>query len=158
MSNIRIYKHDHHGIEQWHYDGVVISRSDTQLEVVAYFNRPDRELGYTVFRFKDRFIEWFYTDRWYNIFEVHDVNDDRLKGWYCNITRPAHFTSDTIRGDDLALDVWVDPTGRVLVLDEDEFAGLDLDEATREGALAGLRDLQDRVARREFPFNRIQIQ
>ena len=37
----------------------------------------------------DRFIETYYTDRWYNIFEIHAREDDRLKGWYCNIAKPA---------------------------------------------------------------------
>jgi len=43
---------------------------------------------------------------------------------------------------DLALDLWVTPSGTQTVLDEDEFAELVLDEATRERALAALAELQ----------------
>jgi len=44
-----------------------------------------------------------------------------LKGWYCNITKPAVVTEDELTFVDLALDLWVWPDMRYLVLDEDEF-------------------------------------
>ena len=47
-----------------------------------------------------------------------------------------------IRYADLALDLLVFPDGRQLVLDEDEFAGLDLPRILQEQARAGLRELQ----------------
>ncbi|OQY20658.1 MAG: hypothetical protein B6I35_10355 [Anaerolineaceae bacterium 4572_32.2] len=46
------------------------------------------DLGYVALEPSDRWTECFYTDRWYNVFEIHAA-DDSLKGWYCNITRPA---------------------------------------------------------------------
>jgi hypothetical protein len=65
-----------------------------------------------------------------NIFG-NDVGRDRLTGWYCNIVRPAHITGEHVSTDDLALDLFVAPDGAVTVLDEDEFATLPLDAATR---------------------------
>ena len=41
-------------------------------------------------------MECFYNDRWYNILEIHDRDDDRLKAWYCNVTLPAEFTPGRI--------------------------------------------------------------
>ena len=97
----------------------------------------------TTFRQGDRFIETYYTDRWYNIFEVHDREDDRLKGWYCNIAKPAVMEAgERISYVDLALDLWVAPDGTQTVLDEDEFAALALDAETRSKALRGLEELQ----------------
>ncbi len=82
----------------------------------------------TIIRTGDRFIETYFTERWYNVFEIHDREDDRLKGWYCNIGRPAVMESEnTISYVDLALDLWVAPDGSQTVLDEDEFDALDLD-------------------------------
>ena len=43
---------------------------------------------------------------------------------------------------DLALDLWVTAEGDQHVLDEDEFAVLELDEATRSRALAALAELR----------------
>jgi len=49
---------------------------------------------------------------------------------------------DIITYEDLALDLLVYPDGRQLVLDEDEFAKLQIDEQTRQGALQGLEKLK----------------
>ena len=56
-----------------------------------------------------------------------------LKGWYCNLSRPAHLSleANEISSDDLALDMWVDPAGHTLILDEVEFEALPIDEPTR---------------------------
>jgi protein associated with RNAse G/E len=153
---ITVYKHDHKGHETWHYSGRVLVRGPNWVQIEARFNRPDRDLGYVIFRENDRFIEWFFSDRWFNIFEVHDVDDDHLKGWYCNITRPAALASDAIRADDLALDLWVHPDGRLLVLDQDEFNALSIDDTTRARALEGLAALQRMVVLLDPPFHLIR--
>jgi protein associated with RNAse G/E len=49
---------------------------------------------------------------------------------------------DSISYIDLALDLWVTPDGQQTILDEDEFAGLDLDGKTTTQALAALGSLQ----------------
>lgn len=152
MSAITIHKRDHTGRETWHYSGVVLARGPGFVQLEARFNAPDRDLGYTVFRRDDRFVEWFFADRWYNIFEVHAVEDDHLRGWYCNITRPAQLEAEHIYADDLALDLWVAPDGSLLTLDEDEFAALGLDPHTAAQAMAGLDELRTLVEQRAAPF------
>jgi predicted RNA-binding protein associated with RNAse of E/G family len=100
----------------------------------------------------DRFVEIFYTDRWYIIFEIHDRDDDRVKGWFCNVTRPAVLEADDrLSYVDLALDLWVAPDGTQMVLDEDEFAALDLDVETRHQAGAALVELQKLFAEYKNP-------
>jgi uncharacterized protein len=152
---ITVYKQDHHGAVTWSYSGMLLERTPDTMIIEARFNRDDHDSGYVVWRRDDRFVEYFYADRWYNIFAVHDVSDDRLKGWYCNITRPAQLGESDIRNSDLALDVWVYPDGRTLTLDEDEFDALDIDADTRESARAGLSVLLTHIARRDAPFDRI---
>ena len=98
----------------------------------------------------DRFLERYYDDRWYNIYEARDKDDDRLKGWYCNVTRPARFEGNTIFYTDLALDLLAYPDGRFLVLDEDEFKALDLDPETQRQALAGLDALIEMAENKGF--------
>lgn len=152
---ITVIKTDHAGREILRYSGRVLARDETFVRLEAFFSRPDVQTAYHTFRHGDRFIEWFYSDRWYNVFEMHDVDDDRLVGWYCNIARPAVITGDTIRADDLALDVFVAPDGAITVLDEDEFAALPLDKSTRDHARAALDAIQRLVEMRQPPFERL---
>jgi predicted RNA-binding protein associated with RNAse of E/G family len=119
----------------------------------ARFNRDDMDLGYVEFRRGDRFVEYFYADRWYNIFAIYDADDDHLKGWYCNVTRPAVFGDGEVHADDLALDVFVFPDGRTLVMDEEEYAALPLTLAERKEALAAVTELQRRARNAEPPFD-----
>ena len=92
--------------------------------------------------FGDRFIETYYFDRWYNIFEVHNRDNDQLKGWYCNIGYPAEFRENTVSYKDLALDLLVFPDGRQIVLDEDEFNEIHLNAVERRKAIDALKRLK----------------
>jgi predicted RNA-binding protein associated with RNAse of E/G family len=96
-----------------------------------------------LFRKNDRFVEMYYSDRWYNIFEIHDREDDHLKGWYCNIGYPAEIEKQHVSYRDLALDLLVFPDGRQLVLDEDEFESLGLEPEVSQQAWHALEELQD---------------
>jgi hypothetical protein len=69
----------------------------------------------------DVFTEYYYLDRWYNVFHIADAGG-ACKGWYCNVTLPAVVDDAGIAFVDMALDLFVHPEGRFSVLDEDEFA------------------------------------
>lgn len=128
--------------ETWRYSGRVLRRSEHEVVLEALFNRDDTDFHDILLKNGDRFVEVYYTDRWYNIFEIYDRDDDRLKGWYCNVSLPAQVSDQEIHYVDLALDLLVYPDGRQLVLDEDEFDQLSLDQPTRQQARAALRALQ----------------
>ena len=70
----------------------------------------------------------YYTDRWYNIFEIYDRDDGQIKGWYCNIGKPAVIEDGVVSYVDLALDLWVSADGKQTILDEDEFEELEPDD------------------------------
>ncbi len=76
-----------------------------RLSLQALFDREDMPFVDVVFKRNDLFLETFYADRWYNIFEIHDRDDGALKGWYCNIGRPATLGDAAISYVDLALDL-----------------------------------------------------
>ena len=137
------------------YDGVVLERTPEALVLEARFSRETLDLGYAVFEHHDRFVEHFFADRWYNIFEVHSVHDDHLKGWYCNVVRPAAFSEGTIEQIDLALDVWVNPDGSYQVLDREEFDALNLDRTTRLRAQQAVGELIYLLYHRAAPFTTI---
>lgn len=154
---VNVVKNDHAGREILRYTGRVLARGSTWTKLEAFFSRPDVQTDYHTFRRGDRFVEWFYSDRWYNVFEMHDVDDDRLVGWYCNVTRPAVITPETIRADDLALDVFITPGGTISVLDEDEFAALPLDAPTRAQARQALDEIRRLAATRQPPFGPVSL-
>ena len=126
----------------WHYDGVELRRAENSITIEALFNRDDLPFQEIILKRNDRFVETFYTDKWYNIFEIYDRDDGKLKGWYCNITKPAVIEDGSISYVDLALDLWVSADGRQTVLDEDELEELKLDEDVKKNVYAGLRELQ----------------
>jgi protein associated with RNAse G/E len=131
------------GQETWRYGGHVLKRANNAVILEALFNIDDTSFMDIELKRGDRFVELFYSDRWYNIFQIHDRDDDTLKGWYCNVSQPAIFESeDCLSFIDLALDLWVSPSGEQTVLDEDEFAALSLDETTKLKALGALDELK----------------
>jgi uncharacterized protein len=140
----------------WRYSGQLLARFETEVVLEAPFNRDRMDLGYVTLKTGDRFVEHFYSDRWYNVFAIFDVEDGAHKGWYCNITRPAEFAQTAagleIRSVDLALDYFVQPSGRDFVLDEAEFESLELAPAEAQAGRAALAELQALAARREGPF------
>jgi protein associated with RNAse G/E len=126
----------------YEYEGVMVHRDDHRLVLEALFDRADMPFMGVLFKTGDRFVEYYYNDRWYNIFEIHDRDDDAIKGWYCNVSQPAVFTDGIVSYVDLALDLWVSVDGQQTVLDEDEFEELILSEELKVGALQGLEHLK----------------
>ena len=126
----------------WQYEGVVLSRAENAITLEALFNRDDLQFMDIVLKRNDRFVETFYSDRWYNIFEIYDRDDGKLKGFYCNIGKPAVIEDDFVSYVDLALDLWVSTDGRQTVLDEDELEALNLDSELKQKVYAGLKELQ----------------
>jgi len=153
MERITVRKLDHAGRQVTAYPGQVLRRDGAAIVLRTGWERPPLDLGFAVFEPGDCWTEYFYTDRWYNIFEIC-ASDGRLKGWYCNVTRPACVSADEVAAEDLALDLWVRPDGEMLVLDEDEFMALPLSEAEHQAAREALAGLQAMVARKAAPFDR----
>lgn len=157
-TRITIEKYDHHGHFLLRYPATrVLFQTPTTICVEAFFDF-DLPSAYVNIDNGDRVVEWFFTDRWYNIMEYHAVGDDHLKGWYCNITRPSQilvrpFDNLTITWDDLALDVFIYPDGRFLLLDEDELDALTLPPVDLAQIWAAVRHLRTQVEQRRPPFD-----
>jgi hypothetical protein len=129
--------------ETWRYPGTVLKRFDDGILIEAFFNRPDKPFHGVLLAEGDRFVERYYTNRWYNIFEIHDKKTDRLKAWYCNVTYPTIIQDGLVLYVDLALDLLVYADGRHLILDEDEFLELQLNDDDALKAREALRELEN---------------
>ena len=139
---IKVQKKNPEGEVKHEYEGEILQRDEHSITLEAHFDRADMPFMDVVFKQGDRFVEYYYLDRWYNIFVIHDRDDDRVKGWYCNIGLPAVIQNGVVSYVDLALDLWVSADGKQSVLDEDEFEKLHLDKETQTAALNGLQELK----------------
>ena len=151
-QSISVIKRNPAGEEIWQYTGTLLQWEAHKIVLEARFMPPDLPFMGIVIRTGDRFIETFFTNRWYNVFEIHDRDDDRLKGWYCNIGKPAVLETETVISYvDLALDLWISSDGAQTVLDEDEFAALALDGNTKSRVRAALKALQRHFSNNKEP-------
>ncbi len=147
-----VIKQDPRGAEKIRYQGEIVERLVDGVVIAAKWTLPAKELDYARFEPGDRFTEYYYTDRWFNIFDIARA-DGRRKGWYCNVAEPAVIFEDHIEQIDLLLDVWVSAEGEPLLLDEDEFAAdIMLTDEQRAGAHAGLQALLTLLATRQEAF------
>ncbi|WP_455354669.1 DUF402 domain-containing protein [Streptomyces sp. SYSU K217416] len=100
-----------------------------------------RDFGFVRFEPGDVFTEHFWRARWYAVKEVRS-GDGTLKGWYCDVTRPAVVRGDELVVEDLDLDLWVSADrSSVLRLDEDEFEASGLTARDPEAAEQARRAL-----------------
>ncbi len=157
MDRFTVIKLDARGEHELSYAGVLRERAADFVCIDALFDMPDRDLGYITLRRGDHFREWFFCDRWFNVFRVSDGETSRLKGWYCNITRPPAIALDKVAAEDLCLDVFVYPDGQTLLLDEAEFAELNLPKNEVEKAWQAVDAIRWLVSKRLPPFEEIRL-
>ncbi|MFF4826883.1 DUF402 domain-containing protein [Streptomyces sp. NPDC001312] len=127
------------------YRGVLVSDDGTRLTVrAAWAGEGVRDFGFVRFEPGDVFTEHYWRDRWYSVKEVRDAGG-ALKGWYCDVTRPATRSGTDLVVEDLDLDLWRSADGTdVRRLDEDEFAASGL-ARTDPGAAAAALDALDEL-------------
>lgn len=128
--------------------------------VRALWTRPAVDLGYTQVAPGDVLDEHFYADRWYNIFAWY-TKTGVLRGWYCNVTRPAILRAQSLTSVDLELDLFVSADRGVLTrLDVDEFEARGYrthDPAVYAAGYAALGELEERARAGLAPFDRTEL-
>ncbi|WP_097882981.1 DUF402 domain-containing protein [Streptomyces sp. st140] len=134
------------------YPAELVRDDGVRVTVRAPWAAPGvRDFGFVRFEPGDVFTEHYWRDRWFAVKEVR-TGDGGLKGWYCDITRPAVLAGGVLAVEDLDLDLWVSADGScVLRLDEDEFeaSGLAERDPAAAGAAASALDELERLARSE---------
>ena len=146
---VRVQKLKPSGEVAIEWSGDILSRDAHGLVLEARFTRKTMPLGYVTLAQGDRFVETYYTDRWYNVFAIYGGDSGEFKGWYCNVSRPAMLVEPAQPGEtllvrtvDLALDYFRQPNGREFVLDEDEFAELALEPREADAARSALAEVR----------------
>ncbi|MEU1469683.1 DUF402 domain-containing protein [Streptomyces sp. NPDC005761] len=134
------------------YPAELVRDDGIRVTVRAPWAAPGvRDFGFVRFEPGDVFTEHYWRDRWFAVKEVR-TGAGVLKGWYCDITRPAEVRDGALLVEDLDLDLWVSADrSAVLRLDEDEFEESGLagrDPAAAREAVRALDGLE-RLARAE---------
>ncbi|MCX4551991.1 DUF402 domain-containing protein [Streptomyces sp. NBC_01387] len=139
------------------YPATVLSDDGTRVTVRAeWAGNGVRDFGFVRFEPGDVFTEHYWRDRWYAVKEVR-AGTGELKGWYCDVTRPAVVGDGELVVEDLDLDLWVSADGAdILRLDEDEFeasglAARDPEAASR--AVQALDELELLAERGQLPHS-----
>ncbi|MGW0782843.1 DUF402 domain-containing protein [Streptomyces sp. NPDC002913] len=134
------------------YPAGLVRDNGSRITVQAPWAAPGvRDFGFVRFEPGDVFTEHYWRDRWYAVKEVR-TGDGELKGWYCDITRPAVLRGAELLVEDLDLDLWVSADcSSVLRLDEDEFeeSGLAGRDPAAAGAAVRALDELEHLARTE---------
>ncbi|MFD9794700.1 DUF402 domain-containing protein [Streptomyces sp. NPDC059070] len=126
------------------YPASLVADDGVRLSVrAAWASDGVRDFGFVRFEPGDVFTEHYWRDRWYSVKEVRTA-DATLKGWYCDITRPAVVDGTEVVVEDLDLDLWVSADGAtVLRLDEDEFEESGLAERDPDAAARAVQALDE---------------
>jgi protein associated with RNAse G/E len=134
----------------------LVERNGTLLvfEGVFEFDVSHSDLG--IIRRGTVSYEYYWLDRWYNVFRFHEPEGD-LRNYYCNINMPPLFENDVLDYVDLDLDVLVQPDFNYKILDREDFErNAELFGYTDE-MRGKVDDAIDKVIRvienREFPFS-----
>ncbi|MFY1676251.1 DUF402 domain-containing protein [Streptomyces sp. WMMC905] len=136
------------------YPAVPVADDGSRITVRAgWAGGTVRDFGFVRFEPGDVFTEYYWRERWYSVKEVRS-DTGTLKGWYCDVTRPAVLLGTELVVEDLDLDLWRSADGTdVRRLDEDEFAasGLaDRDPEAAAEAAAALHELERRAHGGDF--------
>jgi hypothetical protein len=129
------------------YSAELLFDDGTRLAVRApWAGDGVRDFGFVRFEPGDVFTEYYWRDRWYAVKEVRD-GTGQLKGWYCDIARPATRSGAELLVEDLDLDLWLSADGTdVRRLDEDEFEASGLtgsDPVAAAAAVAAIDELEE---------------
>lgn len=102
----------------WHCE--LIDQSDPLIVLAGEFDRDVEHPGLGAIKRGTISYEYFWFDRWYNIFRFHEAGG-ALRNFYCNVAMPPTFENDTLDYVDLDIDILVWPDGRYEVVDRDDF-------------------------------------
>jgi uncharacterized protein len=151
---VRVFKYD--GAEYRHWNATLARRSDSLIVLDAAFEDDVQHdlLGHI--SPGTRTIEYYWFDRWYNIFRFLE-RDRATKLFYCNINMPPVLSGGILSYIDLDIDILVHPDLSYQVLDLEEFASnavrYGYPESVRRQTQAAIDELISMIETRQFPFS-----
>lgn len=136
----------------WQCD--LVKQDGSALEFVGIFDEAISHPDLGEIRAGTISYEYYWLDRWYNIFHFHEP-DGAFRNYYCNITMPPTFQSGVLDYVDLDIDVLVRLGADYEVIDQAEFDENALKyaypESVKSNAAAALTELINLIENGELP-------
>lgn len=150
---VRVLKHD--GREHRHWSARIARREGSMLVLDAEFESDvQHHLLGSILR-GTRTVEYYWLERWYNIFQFLDQKGD-TRLYYCNVGAPPTLDGNLLSYVDLDIDILVRPDLSYQLLDLEEFESnarrWNYSEETRRKALESVTDLVSMIEGHQFPF------
>lgn len=152
---VRVLKYD--GVEYRRWNARIKSRDQELVVLDAEFEDEVRHDTLGAIPKGMRTVEYYWLDRWYNIFRfLDDAGETDL--WYCNINTPPALADNVLTYIDLDIDVLVQPDLSYQVMDLDEFEvnaeRYGYSEQVKTSALKAVDELVSMIEAVRFPFAR----
>lgn len=153
MITVRAYKYD--GSEHRSWNARVLKRDGSLLILDAEFaEEVQHDLLGTIAR-GTRSIEYYWLDRWYNVFRFSHPNGP-LRNYYCNVNVAPAFDGQVLSYVDLDIDILVHTDFSYEILDLDEFEQnaerYGYSDLVVENARSAVQQLVQLIETRSFPF------
>jgi protein associated with RNAse G/E len=151
---VRVLKYDGTEYRRWN---ATLARQDESLIVLdAEFEDDVAHHLLGNIRSGTRTIEYYWLDRWYNIFRFLE-SDGSTKLYYCNVNMPPTISGGILSYIDLDIDVLVQPDFSYQILDLEEFAAnaerYGYPEQVKAQTHKALAELISIIEARLFPFS-----
>jgi protein associated with RNAse G/E len=151
---VRAYKFD--GSEHRQWPAEIVRQDESLLVLQATFQEQVEHQLLGTIPCGTLSVEYYWFDRWYNVFRFHELNGD-VRNYYCNVNIPPEFDGQNLKYVDLDIDVLVRTDLSYEVLDLRDFQ----ENAVRYGYPSEIREqahnavieLQGLIRSRSFPFN-----
>jgi protein associated with RNAse G/E len=150
---VRVLKYD--GTEYRRWSATIAQREGQLIVLDAEFAEEVRHHLLGDISRGTRTIEYYWLDRWYNIFRFLE-SDGTTKLYYCNVNTRPEISRGVLSYIDLDLDILVQPDFSYQVLDLEEFEANAArygytDQVKRQTQMA-LAELISMIETRQFPF------
>jgi protein associated with RNAse G/E len=115
---VNTYKYDGRLHRSWNAE--LVERKDNLLVLLGVFDSEITHKQLGVIAPKTLSYEYYWLDRWYNVFRFHEPGG-ALRNYYCNINMPPKFEDGVLSYIDLDVDIYVSKDFEIAIWDVDEF-------------------------------------
>ena len=151
---VRVLKFD--GTEYRRWNATLAQKGESLIVLDAEFEDDVEHHLLGNIKCGTRTIEYYWPDRWYNIFRFLE-DDGATKLYYCNVNMPPELSRGVLSYVDLDIDILVQPDFSYEVLDLDEFvtnaARYGYPEELKQRAHQAVDELISLIDTRQFPFS-----
>lgn len=138
-----------------------IEQRNSLLTFVGDFEQEVKHSHLGIIRRGTVSYEFYWLDRWYNVFRFHEPDGD-LRNFYCNVNMPPTFEDGVLNYVDLDIDilVWKDFSFEILDMDEFEENSFKFNYSREihNEVNKSLEELKNMIKNKLFPFSDIILE